>query len=68
MEPDTTFPERSFVLARLLLEPVYREDGALWEVLCSERDAIIRYFHPIGQEVVIDEGEAWFARVSSYGN
>jgi hypothetical protein len=59
MGPDPMFPERSFVLARLLLEPLYREDGVLWEVLCSERDAVIRYFHQIGQEVVIDEGEGY---------
>jgi hypothetical protein len=59
MELDSTFPEKSFVLARLLLEPVYREDGALWDALCSERDAISRYFRQIGQEVVVDEGEGY---------
>jgi len=55
----TTYPERSFVLARLLLEPLYREDGSLWEVLRAERDVIAHYFRQIGQEVVIDEAEGY---------
>jgi len=59
MESNTTFPERSFVLARLLLDPIYREDGSLWEALRSERDAIAYYFRQIGQEVVIDEAEGY---------
>jgi hypothetical protein len=59
MESNTTFPERSFVLARLLLEPIYREDGSLWEVLRAERDTIAHYFRQIGQEVVIDEAEGY---------
>jgi hypothetical protein len=59
MEPNTPFPEKSFVLARLLLGPIYREDGTLWEVLCGEREAVVRYFYQIGQEVVIDEGEGY---------
>ena len=28
-----SFPARSFALSRLLVEPVYREDSALWDVL-----------------------------------
>jgi hypothetical protein len=59
MEPNTPFPEKSFVLARLLLGPIYREDGTLWEVLCAEREAVVRYFYQVGQEVVIDEGEGY---------
>jgi hypothetical protein len=59
MESHTIFPERSFVLARLLLEPIYHEDGSLWEVLRAERDAIAHYFRQIGQEVVIDEAEGY---------
>ena len=56
---DESFPARSFVLSRLLTEPIYREDSALWEVLCSERDSISHYFRQIGQEVVIDEAEGY---------
>jgi hypothetical protein len=59
MEPHSSFPERSFVLARLLVEPIYREDGPLWETLRAERDAIAHYFRQIGQEVVIDEAEGF---------
>jgi len=59
MEPESIFPQRSFVLARLLLAPIYREDGSLWETLRAEREAIAHYFHQIGQEVVIDEAEGY---------
>ena len=60
MNPESPeFSERSFVLARLLTEPVYREDGNLWEVLRSEREAVARFFRQIGQEVVIDEAEGY---------
>jgi hypothetical protein len=59
MEHHATFPERSYVLARLLVEPIYREDGPLWETLRAERDAIAHYFRQIGQEVVIDEAEGY---------
>lgn len=55
----SAFPDRSFVLARLLLEPIYREDGTLWETLRAERDTIAHYFRQIGQELVIDEGEGY---------
>ena len=53
------FPVRSFVLSRLLVEPIYREDLALWEALRGERDSIGHYFRQIGQEVVIDEAEGY---------
>jgi len=59
MESSTAFSERSFVLARLLLEPIYREDGSLWEALRAEREAIAHYFRQIGQEVVIDDAEGY---------
>lgn len=59
MEPNSPFPVRSFVLARLLLEPIYREDGSLWEALRAERDAIAHYFRQIGQELVVDEAEGY---------
>jgi len=53
------FAERSFALARLLLAPIYREDGSLWQTVRAERDAIANYFRQIGQEVVIDEAEGY---------
>jgi len=59
MEAQSIFPERSFVLARLLLQPIYREDGPLWESLRAERAAVAHYFRQIGQEVVIDEAEGY---------
>jgi hypothetical protein len=66
---DTAFTERSFLLARLLLEPIYREDESLWHVLVAERDHIERYFRQIGQEVVIDdsEGYAFIRQIDSEG-
>jgi hypothetical protein len=59
MEPNSQFSMRSFVLARLLLEPIYREDGSMWEGLRAERDAIAHYFRQIGQELVVDEAEGY---------
>jgi Domain of unknown function (DUF4194) len=59
METSSQFPVRSFVLARLLLEPIYREDGSLWEGLRAERDTIAHYFRQIGQELVVDEAEGY---------
>lgn len=58
MEP-SIFQPRSFVLAQLLLAPIYREDRDLWEVLQSERDQVAHYFRQIGQELVIDEAEGY---------
>lgn len=45
------------MLARLLLAPIYREDGSLWEALRAEREPVAHYFRQIGQELVIDEAE-----------
>jgi hypothetical protein len=59
MEANTTFSERSFVLTRLIREPIYREDHTLWETLRTQRDAIAHYFREIGQELVIDEAEGY---------
>lgn len=59
MELDSAFPERSFVLANLLLGPIYRDQSLLWETLRAERDAVIHYFRQIGQELVIDESEGY---------
>src|SRR5579872_1214877 len=59
MEANTTFSERSFVLTRLIREPIYREDHTLWETLRTQRDAIAHYFREIGQELVIDDAEGY---------
>ena len=59
MEMQPSFSEQSHVLARLLLQPIYREDGSLWESVRAQRDTIAHYFRQIGQEVVIDEAEGY---------
>lgn len=59
MDAQPAFPERAFVLARLLVEPIYQDDGTLWETLRSERDSVAHYFRQIGQELVIDEVEGY---------
>ena len=59
MNTHAGFSPKSFVLARLLVQPVYREDGALWDTLRAERDSITHYFRQIGQEVVVDEAEGY---------
>ena len=55
----TPFPVSAFVKARLLREPIYREDGDLWDALRAGRDEIRHYFRQIGQELVLDEGEGF---------
>ncbi len=66
---DGGFPDRSFLLARLLLEPLYREDEVMWHVLAAERDHAERYFRQIGQELVVDdsEGYAFIRQIESEG-
>lgn len=56
---ESIFSPRSFVLAHLLLSPIYREDHEQWEALRAERDAISHYFREIGQELVMDESEGY---------
>lgn len=53
------FPPAAFVKAKLLREPVYREDGELWLTLRGQQDEIRHYFRQIGQELVLDEGEGY---------
>ena len=55
----TNFPPATFVKAKLLREPVYREDGELWLTLRAKHDEIRHYFRQIGQELVLDEGEGY---------
>jgi hypothetical protein len=59
MDTQTGFSPKSFVLARLLVQPIYREDGSIWDTLRAERDSVIHYFRQIGQDVVIDEAEGY---------
>jgi hypothetical protein len=59
METHAGFSPRSFVLAKLLVQPIYREDESVWDTLRAERDSITHYFRQIGQEVVIDEAEGY---------
>ena len=59
METHAGFSPKSFVLAKLLVQPIYREDGSVWDTLRAERDSITHYFRQIGQEVVIDEAEGY---------
>ena len=59
METHAGFSPKSFALARLLVQPIYREDGSIWDTLRAERDSIAHYFRQIGQEVVIDEAEGY---------
>jgi len=53
------FPLQSFAKAKLLREPIYREDGELWDALRAAQDDIRHYFRQIGQELVLDEGEGF---------
>ena len=53
------FPPIAFVKAKLLREPIYREDGELWLTLRGQHDEIRHYFRQIGQELVLDEGEGY---------
>lgn len=53
------FPPSAFVKAKLLREPIYREDGELWLTLRAQHDEIRHYFRQIGQELVLDEGEGY---------
>lgn len=54
-----TFPPASFIKAKLLREPIYREDVELWPTLRAQQDEIRHYFRQIGQELVLDEGEGY---------
>jgi hypothetical protein len=53
------FQTSSFVKAKLLREPIYREDTSLWDTLRAQREEIRHYFRQIGQELVIDDGDGF---------
>lgn len=69
MDTNAGFAPKSFVLARLLTQPIYREDGSMWETLRAERESIAYYFRQIGQDVVVDEAEgyAFLRQIESEG-
>ena len=53
------FPESSFVKARLMQKPLYREDGELWDVLSRHPDDIAHFFRQIGQELVFNHEDGY---------
>jgi hypothetical protein len=53
------FSPSAFVKAKLLREPIYREDLNLWSTLRAQQEEIRIYFREIGQELVLDEGEGF---------
>lgn len=59
MNAISEYNEISFVLVRLLKEPVYREDKEDWEVLRANQERVRHYFRQIGQNLVLDESEGF---------
>lgn len=53
------FSDLSFILVKLLREPIYREDKDAWETLRAQQEKVRHYFHQIGQELVMDEAEGY---------
>lgn len=53
------FSDLSFILVRLLREPIYREEEDAWDVLRAQQEKVRHYFHQIGQELVMDEAEGY---------
>lgn len=58
MNPEP-YSASSFVKAHLLQGPLYREEKASWETLLQLRGEVAHYFHEVGQELVIDDGEGY---------
>lgn len=58
-EAQTSFSAASFVKAKLFREPIYREDGEHWLTLRAQQSEIRHYFHQIGQQLIVDEGEGY---------
>jgi len=56
---EPTYPPGSFVKAHLLREPLYLEDGPLWEDLLRSRGDCAAWFGEVGLELVIDEEEGY---------
>ncbi len=56
---DSLFSPASFVKAKLLQAPIYREDGELWVTLQLQQEEIRQFFRQIGQELIVDEAEGY---------
>jgi hypothetical protein len=59
MRTDSPFSEASFVIVRLLKQPIYREDERDWNSLRAHQDEIRHHFRKMGQELVLDEAEGY---------
>jgi len=59
MRTDSPFPDSSFIIVRLLKQPIYREDERDWNTLLVGRDEIRHHFQKMGQELVLDEAEGY---------
>jgi hypothetical protein len=64
------FTSGDFAKAHLLREPLYAEDGALWEALLREEGPTGDYFRHIGLELVVDrpEGYAFLRQIEPDGD
>lgn len=58
-EPPAPFPPSAFVKTALLREPLYIEDGELWDTLLREQAEVADYFRMLGLELVLDAGEGF---------
>ncbi|MFN0126919.1 MAG: DUF4194 domain-containing protein [Verrucomicrobiales bacterium] len=54
-----TEPTTAHVKARLFREPLYAEDGSLWDTLLQGRDDVATWFAGVGLQLVIDEDEGY---------
>lgn len=61
MSTTLEFSDLSFVLVKLLQEPIYREDETQWETLRAQthRERAVHFFNQLGQELVIDDAEGY---------
>ena len=68
-EEPTEFAPGAFVKAHLIREPLYLEDGELWETLLRDPAEFARYFREIGLELVVDapEGFAFLRQIEPRG-
>jgi hypothetical protein len=59
MNDEPTYPPASFVKAHLLRDPLYLEDGPLWEELLRTREGCAAWFAEVGLDLVVDEDEGY---------
>ena len=53
------FREWSVAAVRLLQGVVYKDDGPVWGIICSNRSRLDEYFARIGLALVVDEAEGF---------